>query len=363
MKKKKGIILGLIFSLLLAVNVWADDGIGQKPDYSTDYYMIVESKDGGINIYDEADPEADKLNDELIVNGTALHVVGEKIGKDEKHWSYAPYHGMYGYVPSDDLKPATLAEAAQSEYLTYGGKDTAFDVKVKTTNGFASLYSGPGDQFGKVQGAEIPDGTAIHVTQLVETSEGRYWGKTSVNGNEGWVDLKDTDYMENEAVVNMVESLTVDTADLTDTEEPENTDTADNTEAVTQAVPEVTATPTLEPTATPTPEPTATSTPTPEPTATTAPTSTPEPTATTAPTSTPEPTATTEPSSTPTVEPTEEATATPTDAAEVKDGEVKDAAAENVKGSFENKGVIWAAVIGLLIILILLAVYFFRKKK
>lgn len=81
MKKTKGIFLALLFSLLMAVNVWADDGGGQRPDYFTDYYMIVECAEGGIDIYSEADYESSKLNDELIINGTAIHVEVKRQGK------------------------------------------------------------------------------------------------------------------------------------------------------------------------------------------------------------------------------------------------------------------------------------------
>lgn len=335
--KKKGILLALLFSLLLAVNVWADDGAGQKPDYSTDYYMIVECKEGGIDIYDEADPEGNKLNDELIINGTALHIEGEIDGKDNKKWAYVPYHGMYGYVPFDNLKPVTPSEAAKSEYFTYGGKDVAFDVKITAADGTAAFYSGPGDQFNKVEGAaEIPDGTAVHITQYVETAEGRHWGKTSFNGKEGWVDLNETDYASHAEVVNMVEGETAE---------------------IMIAEPSATPTATPEPTKTPTPEPTATSTPTPEPTATTAPTSTPEPTATTEPTSTP----TTEPTKEAKPSPTEEVT--PTEEAGEKEAKSEDASGKNVKADDTWNPVTVGAVIALLIIILLLAAYFFRKKK
>ena len=44
---------------------------------STDYYMIVESKAGGIDFYSQPDLDSTKLNDEQIPNGTALHITGE----------------------------------------------------------------------------------------------------------------------------------------------------------------------------------------------------------------------------------------------------------------------------------------------
>ena len=73
MKKKLGTIAAVLLCFILAaVSVYADDGREQDPDYVTDYYMTVQSADGGVNIYAEADPESNVLNDNLIVNGTAI---------------------------------------------------------------------------------------------------------------------------------------------------------------------------------------------------------------------------------------------------------------------------------------------------
>ena len=69
--------------------------------------MIVESKAGGIDIYANPDLEAAKLSEEMIPNGTALHIEGEV--EDETHkrtWGYVQYHGMNGFVPLDDCRPA-----------------------------------------------------------------------------------------------------------------------------------------------------------------------------------------------------------------------------------------------------------------
>ena len=89
MMKKWGItIIVFLCCILSAVNIWADDGQGQSPDYVTDYYMIVQSPNGGINLYSETDPQSNVLNDKLIVNGTALHIQGEKTGTDQKDWGY-----------------------------------------------------------------------------------------------------------------------------------------------------------------------------------------------------------------------------------------------------------------------------------
>ena len=52
MKKLTKSFLVMILGLLMSVNVMADVQTGKTgPDYPTDYYMIVESKAGGIDIY------------------------------------------------------------------------------------------------------------------------------------------------------------------------------------------------------------------------------------------------------------------------------------------------------------------------
>ena len=56
MKKIIKSFLVVLLGLLMSVNVMADvQQEKQKPDYTTDYYMIVESKDGGIDIYAQPD--------------------------------------------------------------------------------------------------------------------------------------------------------------------------------------------------------------------------------------------------------------------------------------------------------------------
>ena len=161
MKRRFGTVIAMVLCFILTVvSVYADDGKGQNPDYETDYYMIVQSTQGGVDIYDEADTQSVKLNDSKIPNGTAIHVLGEKNGADNKKWAYTQYHGMNGYVPMDDLDPASREEAANEEYRTFGGKAVDFEVKVHGNDGNVSVYNGPGEKFDQVSGTEgIADGT------------------------------------------------------------------------------------------------------------------------------------------------------------------------------------------------------------
>lgn len=344
MKKMRGMICALLLMMFTAVTVHADEGVSQKPDFFTDYYMIVESAQGGIDIYSEADYESSKLNDALIPNGTAIRIEGEKTGKDNNDWGYTKYHGMYGYVPFDNLKPVTPSEAVQSEYTAFGGTDVDFDVTVKTENGDTVLYGGPGEKFGEVSAAgRIADGTTVHISQYVHGEDGKDWGKTSTDSGEGWMNLGDTDYVP---AVDIIEDGNAPVA----------------ASAKAQVTPEPTATPTPAPTATPTPTVTPTAEPTATPTAEPTPTEEPTSTPTEEPTSTP----TEEPTSTPTDEPTSTPTeeVTPTEAAsDAQDEKAEDASAQNVSAvsSWVKNPVIWIVLV--IIILILAVVIYFKKKK
>lgn len=316
MKRKLGAIIAvLVCAVLTAISVWADDGKGEMPDYPTDYYMIVQSSQGGVDIYAEADAECTKLNDKQIPNGTAIHVQGEKAGADNRDWAYTQYHGMNGYIPMENLEPATRDEAINEEYSTFGGKDVDFDVKIQSDGGNAPVYNGPGEKFDEVSGTDgIADGTSVHISQYVIGEDGINWGKSE----QGWLNLdRDTDYVS------------------------ENTPAAENEEAAVAAETEET---------TPTPE------------ATLTPEATPTPEATSTPEATPTEEATPTPEATPTEEttPTEEATPTPEDK---KDAETENASGKNVKSAPGMRNpVIWISGIGIIVIIVLL-IYFLKKKK
>ena len=369
--------LGAVFTVLFTITAWADAGNTQSIDYPTDYYMIVESKEGGINIYAEADLSSQKLNDQLIPNGTALHIEGEKQTDDKRIWGYTKYHGMYGFVPTDDLKPVTRSQAVQSEYYLYGGKDADYDLTVAAKDGSVALYHGPGEKYDTVSGADqIPNGQVLHITAEADAGEDGLWGKTDYEGLEGWVNIhqakgedskgEDADGIEIIETVNPTEKATP-------TKEPE-TASAKMSEAApakkAQATPtkKPEATPTKEPEATPTKKPEATPTKEPEATVTEKPEATPTKDPETV-TPTEEAVTPTEEAATPTeaaVTPTEEAVTpteeavTPTDKASAeKDVSAKEASSQEAKA---EKGIgnlaLWillaAVVIGLIIVVVLM---------
>lgn len=201
-RKTSGItaaVLLAVYVLLCAVPALADVQKRTEPDYRTDYYMIVESKAGGVDIYSDPDLDSTKLNDSLIPNGTALRIEGEvEDEKDNRLWGYTQYHGMYGYVPEDDLKPAQSRQEAIDSELYIAGSDnvdynTDYDVTVDSDEDGINLYQGPGEKYGAVPEAEeIKNGETLHIVQEAEMVDGSRWGVTDSLEKDGWVNLDET---------------------------------------------------------------------------------------------------------------------------------------------------------------------------
>lgn len=384
MKKKLGMLLAVLLTFCMTVGVFADAGKTQEVDYKTDYYMIVESPDGGVDMYSEADTSSPKLNDELIPNGTAIHVEGETTDEAGKVWVYAQLHGMFGFLEENYLKPATLAEAVASELVLYGSKDANYSITVNAKeDGSVCLYKGPGKKYGTVSGGcNIANGEKLYIDTEVDTGKDGIWGHTEAGDVSGWVNIAEATNTE-ESTVELVPETEKEAEDGSQSvQDGENTSKVGKAgtegKGISDAEAEPTGTPTPKPekTSTPTPKPTETSTPAPEPTETSTPTPepsetsmpTPEPTETSTPTPeptetstpTPEPTETSTPTPEPieTIAPTEEAavTAAPSESAE------QEASSENVESTDKGmSSVIWILVV-VIIIGIAVVIWLLKKK-
>lgn len=384
MKKKLGMLLAVLLTFGMTVGVFADAGKTQQVDYKTDYYMIVESPDGGVDMYSEADASSPKLNDELIPNGTAIHVEGETTDEAGMVWVYAQLHGMFGFLEENYLKPATLAEAVASELALYGSKDANYSITVNAKdNGSVCLYKGPGKKYGTVSGGcNIANGEKLYIDTEVDTGKDGIWGHTEAGDVSGWVNIAEATNTE-ESTVELVPETEKEAEDGSQSvQDGENTSEVgkagtegkDISDVETEPTgtpapkPEKTSTPAPKPAETSTPapeptekataasEPTETSIPTPEPTEASTPT--PEPTETSTPT--PEPTETSTPTPEPsvTIAPTEEATVTvaPSESAEQK------ASSENVESTDKGmNSVIWILVV-VIIIGIAVVIWLLKKK-
>lgn len=394
MKKKLGMLLAVLLTFCMTVGVFADAGKTQQVDYKTDYYMIVESPDGGVDMYSEADASSPKLNDELIPNGTAIHVEGETTDEAGKVWVYAQLHGMFGFLEENYLKPATLAEAVASELALYGSKDANYSITVNAKeDGSVCLYKGPGKKYGTVSGGcNIANGEKLYIDTEVDTGKDGIWGHTEAGDVSGWVNIAEATNTE-ESTVELVPETEKEAEDSSKSvQDGENTSevgkagTEGKDSSDVEAEPTGTPTPKPEKTSTPAPKPTETSTPAPEPTKkataaseptetstpapepteastpapepTEASTPTPEPTETSTPT--PEPTETSTPTPEPsvTIAPTEEATVTvaPSESAE------QEASSENVESTDKGmNSVIWILVV-VIIIGIAVVIWLLKKK-
>ena len=394
MKKKLGMLLAVLLTFCMTVGVFADAGKTQQVDYKTDYYMIVESPDGGVDMYSEADASSPKLNDELIPNGTAIHVEGETTDEAGKVWVYAQLHGMFGFLEENYLKPATLAEAVASELALYGSKDENYSITVNAKeDGSVCLYKGPGKKYGTVSGGcNIANGEKLYIDTEVDTGKDGIWGHTEAGDVSGWVNIAEATNTE-ESTVELVPETEKEAEDSSKSvQDGENTSevgkagTEGKDSSDVEAEPTGTPTPKPEKTSTPAPKPTGTSTPAPEPTkkatAASEPTetstpalepteaSTPAPEPTEASTPAPEPTET----STPTPEPTETSTPTPepsetmapTEEAAVtvapSESAEQEASSENVESTDKGmNSVIWILVV-VIIIGIAVVIWLLKKK-
>ena len=394
MKKKLGMLLAVLLTFCMTVGVFADAGKTQQVDYKTDYYMIVESPDGGVDMYSEADASSPKLNDELIPNGTAIHVEGETTDEAGKVWVYAQLHGMFGFLEENYLKPATLAEAVASELALYGSKDANYSITVNAKeDGSVCLYKGPGKKYGTVSGGcNIANGEKLYIDTEVDTGKDGIWGHTEAGDVSGWVNIAEATNTE-ESTVELVPETEKEAEDGSQSvQDGENTSevgkagTEGKDSSDVEAEPTGTPTPKPEKTSTPAPKPTETSTPVPEPTkkATAASepteTSTPAPEPTEASTPAPEPTEASTPApeptetSTPTPEPTETSTPTPepsetmapTEEAAVtaapSESAEQEASSENVESTDKGmNSVIWILVV-VIIIGIAVVIWLLKKK-
>ena len=375
MKKLAKSFLVILMGLFMSVNVMADVQTGKtEPDYSTDYYMIVESKAGGIDFYSQPDFDSTKLNDEQIPNGTALHITGEvEDTENNRTWGYTEYHKMNGYAPMDECRPAQSRKEAIDSELYIAGKDHVnynadYDVKAYAEEGTQKLYQGPGEKYGEVPGVrDIENGETLHITQDAEMVDGSHWGVTTVDGTEGWMNLEKTEEWLKEHPEAQTEAVDAEpvTEETVDTEaaaenavsaEPvenseETTASKATKKSATTTTPKAAATPTVPVTQ--------------KVTATPAPTETSAPTATTEPAETPAPTAAAEAAETPTAAATVEPEKEDTEAAQDEsDAESRQASGQDVRstsGHWYQNPFTWIIAVAVLAIAGLL-IYHYKKR-
>ena len=363
MKKLAKSLLVILMGLFMSVNVMADVQTGKtQPDYSTDYYMIVESKAGGIDLYSQPDFDSTKLNDEQIPNGTALHITGEvEDTENNRTWGYTEYHKMNGYAALDECRPAQSRKEAIDSELYIAGKDHVnysadYDVKAYAEEGTQKLYQGPGEKYGEVPGVrDIENGETLHITQDAEMVDGSHWGVTTVDGTEGWMDLEKTEEWLKEHPEEQTEAVDA---------EPVTEEAVDAGAAAENAVSAEPVEDSGVAAASKTTEKSATAT-TPKATATPKPTETSAPTAATEPAETPAPTAATEatetPAATATAEPEKEDTEAAQDETDAVSRQASGQDVRSTSGHWYQNPFIWIIAVAVLAVAGLL-IYHYKKR-
>lgn len=354
MKKKWNVLVALAMCVGMSLNVTADV-LNEDTEITAnprDYYMMVQSQDGGVCLYEKPDGRI-LLGGEKIPNGMPLHIEAEQSDSDGDIWGYTHYKDEEGYVSMDEMEPITLDEAIKAGYEIGDGHEVSYEVTIDSGDGSVWIYQGPGEKFGKtVPGYEYYNGESVYISAEVISPDDGPWGKVNNGQVSGWIDLDETTWeqaLEMEAADAADVSMTASSAQETESEDAENTDK-------NKADEETEVTPTEAPKATPTEVPEATPTEAAEAT----PTEVPEAT----PTETPEatPTEATEPTPTETAEATPTETAEPTKAEEVKPTEAEPAEAvqdgedqaENAEQQEESQSVYYLLGLGVILLIIII---------
>lgn len=246
MKKivKKGGFLAVVTALLvslLCVPAFADAADWTMyNDYREEHgrQVVVQATDGSGYLYLRTGAG---MNHEIICNiydGTVLELSAScEDSEGGFRWGNTYYNGRYGWV---SLKHTVPYEGGSSNGTDLVSVDYDVVVDAKDDTDFLYFRSGPGMDYNVY--CEIKNGKKLHITEeCPDSSVGVVWGKTTYNGQEGWVSLKHT-----------TPKAVYEEAHPTAAPKPEKTETP---------TPTVTATPT--PTPSPTPEVTNTPEPTP----------------------------------------------------------------------------------------------------
>ena len=171
-------LLAVLLTFCMTVGVFADAGKTQQVDYKTDYYMIVESPDGGVDMYSEADASSPKLNDELIPNGTAIHV---------KERSQMKLKGMgicsaswHVWFPGRELSEAGYSCRGSGIRACFIRKQGCANYSIVNAkeDGSVCLYKGPQKVWPVSGGCNIANGEKLYIDTEVDTGKDGIWGHT-----------------------------------------------------------------------------------------------------------------------------------------------------------------------------------------
>lgn len=158
-------------------NSWVYNQTQDVTFYNNAYNAVVSASDGYLNLRTGAGMAYGIITP--VYNGTNLYVTAVLSNSaDGLVWGLTNYNGYTGWVSMSQTTINSISNAGTAQY----------NVAVQNSSNI-SLRKGPGTEYDNLV-SYIPNGTGLYITQTVINSfDGRPWGKTTVNGMAGWVSL------------------------------------------------------------------------------------------------------------------------------------------------------------------------------
>ena len=190
-----GILAAALLTVLMPVQVYGDAAVEDfwNTAYSVNYDVSVSAPDGGVNFRYGPGAEYEKILDNVIPNGTVLHIQEAAKANNGKEWGYTEYNGYYGWVFLGQTKKVNASQPANNNTAAPSKPVPAdYNVEVSAPDGGVNIRSGPGASYEKLQGNLIPNGTVLHISETAKADNGKDWGYTTYNGLKGWIFLGQT---------------------------------------------------------------------------------------------------------------------------------------------------------------------------
>jgi len=145
--------------------------------YDSPCQAVVSAPDGYLNLRTNPGMTGDPI--EPIYNGDYLYITALQANStDGLVWGQTTHNGYNGWVSMSQTAVASVDGASTAQY----------SVTVQNASNIC-LRKGPGTEYDPLV-SSIPNGTSLYITQtMINSFDGRPWGKTRVNGMDGWVSL------------------------------------------------------------------------------------------------------------------------------------------------------------------------------
>ena len=167
-------------------NTGSSEPSSPAPAYKTanhvDYTIQVSAPDGGVNLRKGAGTEYEKLIDHMIPNGVLLHVFFEDVAANGNSWGFVKYDSVWGWVALTQCSRVSAGTGTVDRTPDYS-------VKASSPDGGINLRGGPGVEYSPLLSHMIQNGTVLEIREEAVAGNGRYWGKTTYEGIDGYVTL------------------------------------------------------------------------------------------------------------------------------------------------------------------------------